>query len=737
MITGMRTTNLPVSCPAKANGELFLFRKRPDGLLTVWLIASFLCLALLLPAKPSLSSTLHNGGGPDRAELVHHFSQSTDPEDFESIEDWEAYVQELMDLFPININTATEHDLLLIPGMTLRLAHNIVAHRKERRFSIIDDLTSVPGIGPATTEMFRPWVSTGSQRRGHRGWTNGFGTEQYFRYQQSFPTAVGYHGTDDRPAQFAGSPARLYHRQAVTTAGISANLTQVKLPGEPYHPPYGFDFTSAHLAYHGGGMFRRIVIGDYSARFGQGLVLWSNASFGKGGPAHTAPFKRSQGITPYRSSGQIRFFRGAAAEVSVPLPRQFRQSGSELTLSIMRSSRNRSAVEVDGDTIRPPSGNPYHRTESELARRNNVRENVLGANLSWMHPKWKLGFTRVSYRLDRPVMPHPNSSPFPGAEHQASGVDGWLRIGLIRIYGEFAWITNRSLSAEPYHADTDKTAVSAGIMASFPEGAEWILAVREFGTGYWSEYGNGFGEGAGVPTNQSGWYFGYRLRPSVRLHLTGFLDRFRFPVATRGNIWPGHGWEANLQIQYRQRPELQHQLGFRYKERAAELEVLDDFHRRTRIPGTSARLTGRYQVNWQVHRKLFLRSRSEAVLTVLSDGIASQKPSHGIAFSTSVRWQPSRRLRIDWGWTLFDTDDFSARLYQYEYDLTQVMTSRMLHGLGRTSYAVIRFRPFHWLQAELKYSRIRYHDRPVVGSGHDQTAGPVRSELGIQIRFAY
>ena len=722
-----------VSRTAKISGTAGPPLKVPGLLLMALLHAFFLCLTLLLSADTAHSGIHFGADGRDRAELVQHFSHAIDPEDFESMEDWEAYVQELMDLFPVNINSASEHELLLIPGMTRRLADAIITYRKDRRFSSIDDLSNIPGIGPVTTEMLRPWVSAGSQRRRHRGWAKGIGAQQFFRFQQSFPAASGYYGSDGQPAHFAGSPARLYHRQTVSTTGISANLTQVKLPGEPYNPPYGFDFTSAHLAYQGSGMFRRIVIGDYSARFGQGLVLWSNASFGKGGPAHTAPFKRSQGVTPYRSSGQTRFFRGAAAEASVPLPRYLRQTGSELILSAMRSSRYRSAVEVEGDTIRPPSGNPYHRTESELARKNNVREIVHGANISWSHPNWKLGITRVSYRLDRPVLPHPNSSPFNGAKHQASGLDGLLRIGPIRIFGELARITNRSLVSGPHGAGDDKTALSAGIMAAYPDGAEWALAVRDYGPGYWSEYGNGFGEGAGVPTNQSGWYLGFRLRPAARLHLSGFLDRFRFPEPTRGNIWPGRGWEANLQVQYRQRTGLQHQFGVRYKERSTEREILDDFHRRTRIPGSTGRLTGRYQINWQVHQKLFLRSRIEAVMSALS----GNSDSHGIAFSKSVRWQQTRKLRVDLGWSLFETDDFSARLYQYEYDLAQVMTSRMLHGLGRSSYTVIRFQPLNWLLAEMKYARIRYFDRPAVGSGHDQTPGPVRSELGLQIRLSY
>ena len=696
--------------------------------------------------------------GPGPGELVQQIAETLDPDDFESDEAMETYLQELLDLFPVNLNTASRQELFLIPGITDRIANALIAWRADHTFTAIDDLVKVPGIGPVTAGRLRPWVTVGPERsastRSRRS-GNGrhFGAQQFFRYQQSFPAASGYIDSGENPAPYAGSPSRLYHRQTVRTNRFAANLTQVKLPGEPYAPPHGFDFTSAHLSYDGTGILRRVIIGDYSARFGQGLVLWNSSSFGKGGPAHMAPFRRSHGITPYRSSGQTAFFRGAATELKVPLPGFSDNTETGLFLSILYSSRHRSAVEVNGDTIRPPSSNPYHRTENERLRRNNVRETVMGSNITLVHSHGNLGFTWTSCKLNRPVIPHPNSSPMQGSPHQAMGIDGTFQTESVRFFGEYAWRAVSSYETERTDANTHHRSWTTGIMASYPVGADWVFAVRNYHPGYWAAYANGFGEGTAIPSNQSGWYLGMRLRPLQGLHLSFFLDRFQFPEPTRGSTKPGHGWESMFHIQYRYRPGMEYQIRLRYKERSAELDVLDDFHRKQRTAAISGRLNGRFQMSWQVHPTLVIRSRYDAVLTSLS-GVpraavteagapeaavprAGAPYNTGVSVSKTVRWRPSKALRFDLGWALFDTDDYSSRLYLYEFDLTHVMTSRMLSGVGRQSYAVMRLQPFTWLLAELKYTRIRYFDRPAVGSGNDQTPGPIRSELGIQFRLTY
>lgn len=65
--------------------------------------------------------------------------------------------------FLVDINTAGEEELMQIPGMTRAIARNIVRHReREGRFTRIDELMRVPGIGKGKFETIGTFVTVHS-----------------------------------------------------------------------------------------------------------------------------------------------------------------------------------------------------------------------------------------------------------------------------------------------------------------------------------------------------------------------------------------------------------------------------------------------------------------------------------------------------------------------------------------------------------------------------------------------
>ncbi len=65
----------------------------------------------------------------------------------------------------ININTATEAELELLPGVGPALAARIIAHRTEHgAFSSVDRLDDVKGIGAAKLARIRPLVCVDDAR---------------------------------------------------------------------------------------------------------------------------------------------------------------------------------------------------------------------------------------------------------------------------------------------------------------------------------------------------------------------------------------------------------------------------------------------------------------------------------------------------------------------------------------------------------------------------------------------
>lgn len=79
-----------------------------------------------------------------------------------------------------------------------------------------------------------------------------------------------------------------------------------------HFPP---EVTSFCVAYYGQGRLGKIVAGDFNARFGQGLALWSGFSMG-GLSAPESYTRRPSGISPYRSYSGEGSLRGIAADFS-------------------------------------------------------------------------------------------------------------------------------------------------------------------------------------------------------------------------------------------------------------------------------------------------------------------------------------------------------------------------------------------------------------------------------------
>ena len=62
-------------------------------------------------------------------------------------------------LFRVNVNTADEATLQLLPGVGPALAQRIVEERKDRPFTSAADLERVSGIGPKLSARMKPYVA--------------------------------------------------------------------------------------------------------------------------------------------------------------------------------------------------------------------------------------------------------------------------------------------------------------------------------------------------------------------------------------------------------------------------------------------------------------------------------------------------------------------------------------------------------------------------------------------------
>ena len=199
--------------------------------------------------------------------------------------------------------------------------------------------------------------------------------------------------------KYAADGFSIASKYAYSGIKLDAGLTVDNDPMEKFP-----DFASGYVKY------RNIIAGDYSARFGQGLVLWKAFSMNTMGEPSTLMHKQS-GFAGYRSTDESNFLRGACALIPV---------GSKWELSVLGSYKKENLNAVD-------SGN--------------VHGYAAGANLRYSSGNLRVGLSAITYGYDRlikrRIQDYNRLQIYDGLWGNA-GIDALLSLGHWRLFGEAA-----------------------------------------------------------------------------------------------------------------------------------------------------------------------------------------------------------------------------------------------------------------------------------------------------------
>jgi hypothetical protein len=109
----------------------------------------------------------------------------------------------------------------------------------------------------------------------------------------------------------------------------------------------------------------------------------------------------------------------------------------------------------------------------------------------------------------------------------------------------------------------------------------------------------------------------------------------------------------------------------------------------------------------------------------------------GFLLYQDLRWLPSKALTVDARYTLFDTDSFDSRVYQFENDLLYVLSNIALSDRGQRWYVVVKYAPTEFLDLSAKISRSIIADAFTLSSGLNEIEGNQRTNIGLQARLLF
>ena len=613
---------------------------------------------------------------------------------------------------PLDVNDASTDDFAELPFLSPRLARAIVAHRtREGPFHTVDELARVTGLDQGLLRTLRPYVMIADQN-----FLDPLQGSVMQRVGRRIELGKGYQG--EAPV-YAGSPYRIYTRvRAEYGEHVHGGFSLEKDPGEsfrwsPGNSAFGYDHLSGYLAWEGTGWLSRLVIGNFGVEYGQGLLLWSGVSFGKGSAAVHPLLRSGAGVGGVASSRESASFRGIGAAI---------QLSRRLQLTAFASDRKRDASLSESGRIRSLVADGMHRTASEIDRRGSIRERIAGGAVTWHTPHWTVGLAgyrsqmSTAYELaGRPDQFFDSSTP------TAHGVSlfGSASVGANFLFFELM----RDARGRPGGV--------GGLHFGGGRAADVLISVRHYPADFRSPYGSAFSEGSGKPENESGIYAGLRLQLHPHWEAVMYADYYQFPYLRFQVPGPSGGIDSRLILRYRPRDWLNASIQLRSETRDVPDAFLSSANRVLDGLNRSVRQAARLQVSYHFTDDIQLRSRA-SISRYLKGPDSAQL---GLLLYHQVRWQALPWLTFYGRLSYFDVDSYDARLYSYENDLLYRFSVPAFQDAGHRYYLMMRAAVGPRATVAVKWSATRYDDRDQIGSGWDVIDGSALREIYLQVRY--
>jgi len=631
---------------------------------------------------------------------------------------------------PINLNGATAEDLRSLGLLTEVQITDVLLHvRQFGKFISIYELQSLTYWDMPTIQLVLPFIKVDDRldqlHISFREAMEQGNFELFLRYQRIAEQKTGYTDVPDSVkatsgSYYYGNPDRYYSRFRYTyRTNISVGITAEKDPGEQFFrgsQPNGFDFYSAHAFFKGGKYIRSVAVGDFLVQLGQGLNVWSGYAFGKTADIFASK-KTANMLRPYTSVDENRFFRGAAV---VTAYRNFsllsfysrkQIDGSGIPDSLSDDLEFVTTIDLSG----------LHRTAREIAKKNQLSEQVFGGYLQYSVPRFNAGIAYIDQSYSSPLqkdsVPY-NIYAFRGKQTGSLSSDySWVYRNL-NFFGEVSYSSHSNAFAQLH-----------GVMAVLDPRVSFSLIYRDYSKDYYTFYNNAFSEGSNTQ-NERGLFAGWKVRFSGAWSLNTYADIFRFPWMKYQVDAPSKGYEFLFQPNYK--PNKQLELYARFRQQVRQKNSRDSDGTITEIEDVIQR-NYRLNLSYKASESITLKSRLE----YMTIDRKSNNPEDGWILTQDLVFRP-KNFPVDLAlrYALFDTDSYDTRLYTYESNALYVFSVPAYYYQGSRAYVMVRYSFLKVCDLWIKYGTFLYSNRSSLSSGGEEINGSSKSDITVQLRVS-
>ena len=654
------------------------------------------------------------------ADMLEQFSAES-----EVAFDYNSIYEELISISqnPINLNHTKREELERLAFLSDVQVESILAYLYQfGNIKTVYELQLIEGLDMTDIRRILPFifVGEGGNENTKIYWTDvlKYGKQELLiRIDKGLEEKSGYL-SEEEPSNQASTGNYLGNQFYTCTKyrfhykdRIQCSFSAEKDAGEQFWGDVhkGYDFYSATLQLNNIGRIKTIVIGDFRANFGQGLVLHPDLVMGKSSFALKVA-NRNSGLKKYSSTDENNFFRGGG----------FSYQFGKIELSAFYSNKW-----IDGDTVNGsfPTWKKYglHRTESEYRSKQTINQQLLGLNSTINFSELKLGFTLVHTALDQQLQSEKstyNHFHFSGNHQTTAGLNYRIRLLNLNMFGEIG--------------RTDKGAMASVNGVSFSPTSEVSLVAlqRNYSPEYDSFYANAFSETSRV-SNENGLYLAAEIRPFKQWKIVTAADSYTAPWPRFGMDAPSIGHSYFIQADYTAQRNLTMFWRYKYDEKQTN-DGLTDAKIATLVPTYKSSL--QYKLCYTVGN-----FRIKSICNVNFAQRNSEPITHGIIFAQDLSYSPiSSTYSVDIRLQLFDAIHYENRFYSYEQDVLYAFSMPMVYGIGSRYYLNLRYNCNQSISVWFKIAQTVYADgRENHSTGNEMIVGNRKTDFRMLLKYLF
>lgn len=636
-----------------------------------------------------------------------YYNQLYDIDDIEAgrLED---YYDELSELYEnkFDINSATREDLERLPFLTQEqieeISEYVYFHAPLRS---IGDLAMIESLDARRRALLQHFIYFGNEADKD----NFPSLSNILKYGRHELTATAKLPLYDRAGDNNGYLGYKYKHWMRYTFKlgqyVSAGFVGSQDSGEPFFAnrnKWGYDYYSFYLLVRKLGRIKALSVGRYKLKFGMGLILNNNFSFGKISALSTP--NTNNIIRAQSSRSESTYLQGAAATLNVV---------KHLDVTAFASCRKVDAtLSDDGTSITTLLTTGYHRTRSELDRKHSATQSLLGGNLGYDNQGFHLGTTVFYATFDKTISPN-KQQVF--RQHYPSGKHFW-NASIDYGYTHYRF----SFNGETATGNSGGIATLNRLTFQASQSLSLIAIQRFYAVRFNSLFSEAFSDGGKVQ-NESGVYFGATWTPSPYFTATAYTDYAYFAWPRYGISQASHSSDNFISATLKQ----------------GNLSWTTRYHLRIRQQDNEDKT---YLINKYEHRARTSLVYEDGPLKASIQGDLTYSRSDGNSFGWMVAPNLAyafHRISLSAWVAYFDTDDYQSRIYTYERSMMYNFSFPMFYGNGMRLGIHAKTDIIKNVTLMGKIAMTKYFDRNKISSGYQEINSSSMTDIDLQLRWKF